>query len=228
MMGKQLRDQPLSLHVLDKADRERMSAACPLTQPAASYEALPNKTDDAQLPWNPSLTTKYQTKFFRDSDLVLNRAWQLIPGSVLVGLLETVRTRVLRFALDLRGQLGPTAPTVEKLAPAAIERSVVNHIYAGNVLIAAHAENFSQLSQTNIAAGDSAALKTALRGLGITDVGIKQLETDMDAEKGSIGPRVKKWIADAGRYLGKEGAKAGVDMAKELAMRWILQYHGIG
>jgi len=227
MMGRQIRDQPLSLHVLDNADYARMSA-CPLTQPAASYEGRPNKTDDAQLPWNPSLTTKYQTKFFHDSDLVLNRAWQLIPGSVLVGLLETVRTRVLRFALDLRGQLGPTTPTVEKLAPAAIERSVVNHIYAGNVLIAAHAENFSQLSQTNIAAGDSAALKTALRGLGITDEGIKQLETGMEAEKGSIGPRVKKWIADAGRYLGKEGAKAGVDMAKELAMRWILQYYGIG
>jgi hypothetical protein len=29
--------------------------------------------------------------FFPDSDMVLNRAWQLIPGSVLVALVETVR-----------------------------------------------------------------------------------------------------------------------------------------
>ncbi len=226
MMGRQISNQPLSLHVLDKADHERM-ATCPLHQPASSYEGRPNKADDAQLPWNPSLTTKYQSKFFEDSDMVLNRAWQVIPGSVLVALLETVRNRVLRFALELRGQLGPSAPTVEKLPSEAIERSVVTNIYGGNILIAAHAENISQLSHTNIAIGDTAALKHALKEFGITDEGIKQLESDMDAEKDALGPRVKGWLKKIGSYLSKEGAKAGVDVAKKLATRWILQKYGI-
>jgi hypothetical protein len=226
IMGRQLANQPLSLHILDKADREQM-AMCPLPQPASSYEGRPNRTDDAQLPWNPSLTSKYQSKFFLDSDFVLNRAWQLIPGSVLVALLETVRTRVLRFALALRGQLGPSAPTVEKLSSAAIDKSVVNHIYGGNIVIASHAENVSQLAQTNIAVGDTTALKAALKSLGITDEGIKQLEADMEAEKDTIGPRLKKWMADTGKYLGKETVKAGADMAKKLATRWILQRYGI-
>ena len=103
----------------------------------------------------------------------------------------------------------------------------MNHIYAGNVVIAAHAENFSQLAQTNVAVADTPALRAALRGLGVTDEGIKQLETDMDADKGSIGPRVKKWLANVGSYLGKEGAKAGVEMAKRIATRWILQHYGM-
>jgi hypothetical protein len=158
---------------------------------------------------------------------VLNRAWQLIPGSVLVALLETVRNRVLRFALELKSQLGPGTPTVERLPSAAIDKSVVNHIYGGNIVIASHAENVSQLAQTNIAVGDTAALKAALRHLGITDDGIKRLESDMEAEKDAIGPRLRKWIANVGDYLGQEGVKAGVDMAKKLATRWILQRYGI-
>ena len=49
----------------------------------------------------------------------------------------------------------------------------------------------------------------------------------MKSENESIGPNVKKWMAEAGRYLSKEGAKAGVDVAKKLANPWILQRYGI-
>ena len=226
IMGRQLNNQPLSLHVLERQDYELMSK-CPLHQPASSYEGRPNKADDAQLPWNPTLTTKYQTRFFKDSDMVLNRAWQLIPGSVLVGLLENVRNRVLRFALDLKNELGPDAPTIERIPSATIERSVVNHIYGGNILIASHAENISQLAHTTIAAGDDAGLKEALSQLGVTPEGITKLELDMESEKDAVGPRIRGWLKDLSLYLGKEGAKAGVEVAKKLATNWILQKYGI-
>jgi hypothetical protein len=228
--GRQLNNQPLALHVLDKKDREIMTT-CPLTQPASSYEGRPNKSDDAQIPWNPSLTTKYQAKFFQDSDLVLNRAWQLIPGSVIVALLETVRTRVLRFALDLKNELGPSAPTVEKLPRATIERSVVNNIFGGNILIASHAEHTSQLSHTTIAAGDMHGLKVALGNLGISPSGVAALETAIaaDGEGGqpTIGPRIKAWLQSIAKYVGKEGLKVGADVAKALATKWILQQYGL-
>jgi len=41
----------------------------------------------------------------------------------------------------------------------------------------------------------------------------------MEAEKESVGPRVKAWIKKIGSYLSKEGAKAGVKVAKKLATR---------
>ncbi|MGM4958112.1 hypothetical protein [Bradyrhizobium sp. 604_D8_N2_3] len=99
--GRSLSSQPLSLHILEKDDYERMKI-CALTQPASAYEGRKDASSDAQFPWNPALTVKYQNRFFKDSDLVLNRAWQIIPGSVIVGLLETVRNRILRFALDMK------------------------------------------------------------------------------------------------------------------------------
>jgi hypothetical protein len=69
-----------------------------LHQPAASYDGRPNKDNDAALPWNPALTAKYQGKIYQGGDPALVRAWQEIPGSILVGLLEQVRTRVFAFS----------------------------------------------------------------------------------------------------------------------------------
>jgi hypothetical protein len=229
-MGRQINNQPLSLHVLEKVDRDRMRTVS-LTQSASSYEGHPDRAADAQLPWNPSMTTKYQSKFFQNSDMVLNRAWQLIPGSVLVGLLETVRNRVLRFALDLKDELGASSLTVATLSRATIDRSVVNNIYGGNILIASHAEHFSQISQTNVSEGDIAGLEQALTNLGITKEGISALTSDIAADKAAgqetIGPKTKGWLADIGKYVAKEGAKAGFEIAKQAATKWLLQHYGL-
>ena len=230
MMGRQLTNQPLSLHILNEQDR-KIVATCPLMQPVAAYEARPEKDGDAQLPWNPSLTVKYQQSFFPDSDMVLNRAWQLIPGSVLVGLVETVRNNVLRFALDLKDQLGPNMPTVDKLPSDNVDRSVVTNIYGGNILIAAHAENVSQWSHTTIKEGDIKGLTDALASLGITPEALallqKNIEADKQNDKPALGSHVKGWLARIGTYVSKEGAKAGLDVIQKLATKWVLQHYGL-
>lgn len=225
-MTVKMAGQPISLHIMDERDR-KMLEKVHLHQPAASYEARPDQDGDAALPWNQYLVVKYQTKIYQNGEPALMRAWQEIPGSVLISLLEQVRTRVLRFALELKEGLPEETAPASALPAATIEKSVVNHIYGGNNIFAAHAENISQFSHTNIAVGDTEALKTALKNLGITDDGVKQLEADMKAEKKAIGPRVQKWMAEIGKYLGKEGAKASVDVAKKIATRWILQRYGI-
>ncbi|WP_316187967.1 MULTISPECIES: hypothetical protein [unclassified Bradyrhizobium] len=226
----QLNDQPLSLHIMQEKDR-KLVEKCVLHQPAAAYEGRPDKTTDASLPWNPHITTKYQTKFFKDSDLVLNRAWQEIPGSVLVGLLEQVRNRVLRFALELKDALPANSTDASQVPKSVVEHSVVNNIYGGNILIASHAQNFSQISQTNLAEGDSAGLVKALAELGVTQEGISALQAAMKADRDSgqesIGTKTKGWLADVRKYIAKEGAKAGFEVAKQAATKWVLQHYGL-
>jgi hypothetical protein len=226
-----LADQPLSLHVMEPDDRKIVEKVH-LRQPAAAYEGRPNKHSDAALPWPPYLTTKYQIRFFDDKDLVLNRAWQEIPGSVLVGLLEQIRTRVLRFALELKEALPQNADDPKEVPSSVIERSVVNHIYGGNILIASHAEDFTQLSHMVVAPNDTKSLLEALKSLGVTEAGIAKLSTDieMDRKDGepTIGPGVKKWLGEIGGYITKEGAKAGIDVAKQMAIKWLMQHAGIG
>jgi AbiTii len=230
-MTVKMSDQPISLHVMSEHDR-KMLEKVHLHQPAASYEGRPNQNEDAGLPWNPTLTAKYQTKIYQNGEPTLMRAWQEIPGSVLIGLLEQVRTRVLRFALDLKEILPEEAQSAKQLPAAVVEQSVINNIYGGNVLIASHAENFSQVAQTNVTQGDLPGLLKALTELGITQEGIKALEHDMAADKKegqeTIGAKTKGWLANAGKYVAKEGAKAGIEIIKLTATKWIMQHYGLG
>lgn len=138
---------------------------------------------------------------------------------------------MLRFALELKDNLPPNAADAKQVSAAVVERSVVNNIYGGNILIASHAENISQMAHTTIAVGDIEGLKRALSTLGVTDEGLKKLEADIKTDEinghPSIGPRIKGWIANIGQYLGKEGAKVGINVMKKLATKWILQHYGM-
>jgi hypothetical protein len=103
----------------------------------------------------------------------------------------------------------PATPILRKVPPATVENSVVNHIYGGNILIASHAENVSQIAHTTVAVGDTAALKKALKLLGITDKGIKQLESDIEADqKNGAQPVACANSRRARRYLKISSARA--------------------
>ena len=39
--------------------------------------------------------------------------------------------------------------------------------------------------------------------------------------------RMKEWLGDIGHYLGKEGTKAGVEVVKQIAVKFLEQHAGI-
>jgi hypothetical protein len=125
-LASSINNQPLNLAVLKKDDRKWVEDLR-LFQPASSYEFRPDKSADASIPWPPLLTIMYQDQFIASHTLL--RAWQSLPGSVIVALLETVRNRVLRFALELRKTAGENAIT--SITSDAVSGSVDKHILAG-------------------------------------------------------------------------------------------------
>ena len=64
----------------------------------------------------------YQEKFI--GGYALNRAWQEIPANALIALVDTVRTRVLRFTIDLQEQVGESEVPLERIEPKAVEKAV--------------------------------------------------------------------------------------------------------
>lgn len=223
--GTQLHDQPLNLAVLGEKDRDLM-AVVRLAQPIASYDGRPNKSTDATMPWPPHLTTKYQEKFM--PNLVLNRAWQEIPGSCLVGLTEMVRNRVLRFALELRGELHEVDDKVEALPPTQVQQSVVNHIYNGNVVVAGSAEQFNQIQNTSVVQNDLEGLATALKELGLGHDDVLALEKAVEEDgKASLGMRTAAWLKELPATLGRGTVKVGFQVAKAAATKYVMQYFGL-
>ncbi len=85
--GGQINNQPIPSIMLQENHRH-LAETVSLLQPIASYEDV-NK--DGCIEWPPNVTAFYERKFFQ-STYALNRAWQEIPGSVFVGLIDTIKT----------------------------------------------------------------------------------------------------------------------------------------
>jgi hypothetical protein len=222
-----MQSHPFSLLVLSPEHRKMMERVH-LHQPAASYEARPNQDSDAHLPWNQALVVKYSRLIFEGGEPALMRAWQDIPGSVLVALLEQVRTRVLRFALDLRDSLPEDASSASVVPAADIDRSVVQIFYGGNNLIATNTAHASQVVQQSVNQNDLGSLIHALKELGITDEGVDELRKSIEHKTADTkAENARTWAADIGKYIGKEGVRMGVEVAKRTALHWLSQYLGI-
>uniref|UniRef100_UPI0039B8CC54 AbiTii domain-containing protein n=1 Tax=Albidovulum sp. TaxID=1872424 RepID=UPI0039B8CC54 len=100
-LGSQINDQPLPSAVLEP-DHRRFAETADLVQPIAAYEEI-SSDSNLQIAWSANLTLKYQSVFF-GGNYALNRAWQEIPGSCFVAIVDTVRTRLLTLVLELKNQ----------------------------------------------------------------------------------------------------------------------------
>lgn len=96
--GGYINEQPIPAALLAENHR-RFAESAILFQPIASYENV-DADSTFIIEWPANLLLLYQRKVFGER-YALNRAWQEVPGSVFVGLIDTIRTRILSFALEL-------------------------------------------------------------------------------------------------------------------------------
>ena len=129
-----------------------------LSQPIAAYEVAGGGSRFV-IEWPANLIGLYQASFF-EGTYALNRAWQEIPRSVFVGLIDTIRTRVLRFALELKDDLGLVSDDFNELPKNKIDQQVTTYIFGGTNVIAS--KDFTQINSIEINRGDWTALAEAL------------------------------------------------------------------
>ncbi|MDX1923059.1 MAG: hypothetical protein SFW65_08030 [Alphaproteobacteria bacterium] len=220
--GQQLNDQPIPAGILKKEHRHFAESAI-LNQPIAAYEGNNDPKNKCIIEWPGNLVVLYQAKFF-DGDLALNRAWQEIPNSVMISLVETVRNKVLKFALELADEIGDQPEEAIRTVPAEkIDRLVTLQIYGGQVIFAANTGDIVSDSSVKVISGDLKSLKAALKLAGASEEELVALTTAIEedkkhqnAEKPSIGSKTLKWLSDvSGKVAGK------------IAERLIAQYLGL-
>jgi len=220
--GGWIPQRPLPLGVLEKKDRDFLMPTR-LSQPIAAYDQSEARRQvNATIAWPPDLIAKYQARFIEG--YALSQAWQDLPGSVMVGLREEVRNRVLRFALEIREELGHVEDKPSAIPAEKIEAAVTNYIFGGTNVITGSAKEFTQIGTVNIAKGDFNALSTALRGLDIPESDIELLRGAIEADKTSFGARTKAWLKGVGSKIGNAGLKIGSGAATQVVNAWLLQY----
>jgi len=223
-IGKGTLDIPLS--VLPEELRDSFRTA-KLGGAISQYENLLANNDGTslQIPWPVDLARIYGSKI---SPMQCINAWKEIPPAALVGLLDTVKTRVLMMALEIEAE-DPGAGDIPS-APSTISEAVVSQIFNTNIYggqvqnLAAGSTNVAQIGTNHIGQGDSAALTTFLKAQGLGEQDTSQLVTALDADKSEgtqgIGTRAAAWLA---RFGSDAGSKTLVGVATQA----ILAYLGI-
>jgi hypothetical protein len=227
MFGSSIRDQPIPSAFL-KPEHRHLAETAQLLQPIVAYETV--KADEERvIPWNANMVAFYQNKFF-DGDMALNRAWQAIPGSVLAGIADTVRTRMLTFVLELKEQLGEKhEEKVEQLSPATVQTLVQMTVIGGTNVFG----NVEQFAAQTVQVGDVDSLRGTLAALGVGHKELEALEAEIAAdkrdepEKKELSDRTLEWVRRNAKAAGKGAIKIGADVAATVMTEAIKRYMGI-
>lgn len=155
-----------------------MISRATLTAPISSLEGTLEAGNGQNLraPWPPNLTLKLEDQIIEDMSLI--DAWREVPLGSAIGIIDTVKSRVLSFVLAIERELKSDNKGLGDLE--SIPKDVVTQVFYtqvyGNVGSLAQAGNdVQQLNINSVTEGDFATLETYLKSLGIQDKEISKL-----------------------------------------------------
>jgi hypothetical protein len=233
--NRQIADQPIPASALKEQHRDWASTAY-MGQPLVAYETAvtaKDKHDDLIVEWPADLVAIYSSTFF-EGDLLLYRAHQVIPRSSVAGIIDTVRNKLLEFALELRRQIGSEDPTPENPPPALVDRQVTNIIFGGtNVFGGNIAGDVSQTVTQTVVVGDFTSLSGALKQVGIPEDRLPALKEALDEDQKTgnvegVGPKADGWVKSTLKGIGKTTLKVTENVASKVISQAILEYLGKG
>jgi hypothetical protein len=135
----------------------------------AEYEDLLATGENAfQSPWPSEIAPLLSDRVLERMSCL--RAWRVVPRNTIAGFLDTVRNRVLNFALELEQESGDAdkssaaeiAPPPERVAT-----MVTQNFYGGHHSVAAGTQHVTQGGHIEIVLGSVDSLLEALKQLGL-------------------------------------------------------------
>ncbi len=144
--GSGLKNADIPLMCLPEDFRENLGHSY-LMQPIAAIASLVSSQSSGTLQeaWNPDLVAHFGGKIYER--MVCMQAWKVIPASALVAALDTVRTRVLNFVLEIEAQNPAAGEAMSNEKPVAPEKvqQIFNTYITGTVQnLASGSNNVSQ------------------------------------------------------------------------------------
>jgi hypothetical protein len=183
--------------------------------------------------WPVGLAVHHASKIASQMQCIA--AWKEIPLGAIVRLLDSVKTRVLGFAIDLERE-SPDAGELPIGSQPTVSPEKMTQIF--NTNIAGHVGNLSnagtsvsQSAVIQVMPGDWQSLQGRLAELGLSHQDLEGLQADLDrasaADTASKSQTASSWI---GRLTGKAAAGAagiGVEVAAAGIAKAIAAYLGL-
>ena len=129
-----LRNADIPMSCMPEKFRESLSHSY-MMSPVAALESLVDGNDSGTLtePWNPDIVAHFGDNIYEDMNCM--QAWKVIPTSALVAALDTIRTRVLNFALEIEAEAPEAGEAPANSSPVPQDRvqQIFNTYITGNV-----------------------------------------------------------------------------------------------
>lgn len=174
--------------------------------------------------WPPNMVAYYSTRLW--PGWVCHDAWQEVPKSTLVEVLDSIRNITLRMALEIKEELGTSYADLNTIKPEQAERAktvVINNL-GGNVAFG----NMDASGQTIIIAGDRKTLDTALTKAGMDAADLSELTEAIHNDGGTKpGTRVTEWIKAKASKVVASGIKVTVSVGQQLLTEFLMQHYGL-
>lgn len=196
-----------------------------LREPVHAYETnlaalKTNKGAVFAYEWSADLINYYQTEFLEGHALV--KAWQEIPLGVVAGALDTIRTRVLNMALELKGEIGESDADLRRVRQDSAESEKVNGIVLTQIF-----GGQQNVNVQNIAVGSWEDLKKALVALGIGQDELEELSQDIQQDGKTMGTRVKAWISRNAAKVFDRGLQVGTSVGTAILTEYLKRHFGM-
>ncbi len=155
-----------------------------------------------------------------------------LPVSALTGILDQIRTRALKFALEIEAvnpEAGEARIGSEPVPSERVTQIFNTVITGGNVSFAPASMGATQTIQAQVIAGDFESLARYLKSNGVEDPELAELGTiTKTGPKGTRASRIERWAARVAKRLATAVSGIGEDMVVKLITAAISRYLGGG
>jgi hypothetical protein len=207
-----------------------------LIQSVSAFEDVTKGAKQSQgslvFDWPADMVVYYQEKLMQGG-FICHSAWQEIPPSALVELLDTVRNRTLNMALEIKDELGTSYTDLRQIKSKDAATSIQNIIFqntGGSANVAFDGSSIDASTNTEIVinVGDKNKLAEILGKAGLSNTDVRSLTEAFkaDGEK-QPGTKVGAWVKDNASKVVMGGVKIGAKIGGELLSAWLKQYYGL-
>lgn len=206
-----------------------------LTQPISYFSSLVAQQGDQStinFGWPANLIAYLSDKIIPSWHLT--HAWRVIATSSLVALIDTVRNRILNFALEIEAEApdaGEAAPGQKPIAEERVQQVFNTYIQGGFAQIAAGSQTVKYDANITIIQNDFDSLKQFLSSLEVSEDDILELEKAIQEDgklekEAGFGEKVQSWL---GKMISKAASgswKIAISLAANLLTKALMQYYG--
>lgn len=218
-----------------KPEHEDILFTASFTEGVSQFEELlKSEGDTFNIPWQADAVSLYGDKVFEN--MVMIGTWQVVGRGRVRGLLDSIRSKVLAFALKIEEENPEAGEAVigsEPVEEATVSNIVNNHIYGDGANVASGSGGIVQHATHNFVQGDFNGLRLELEQKGVPADLIDVLEgvvvsgQDGHALDSEREGKLQQWVGQLAEGVASKSITLAAGASVDSVIRAVHHFLGI-